>query len=438
MLRQITEECGGTQPDLHPPGTCTGCLRLVDPLRGCRAGAVFDRGACSRSACPPFPVDTRVYRLAGRLGLQQPGTASRPGRPPYSQEAFPPETYLDTHLDLIRHGREVSAPNPACQPCRLLDLCAFGQERGDMTAERLEAIRRALKRLQGVPIPSGPALPNRRWSIWKISPPSRRRAASARLLALYEVSRAIGSSLLLDDVLQQVMDSVIQLAGADRGFLLLLDEQSSERAVQVGAATKARPPAGRPGQPRGDQGMLQTSEGVTTNALADDRFRRGVGCRLRAALGAVCPAALARPMISVVYVDNRIRTALFDQRDREMLEAFAGQAAIAIENARMYTKPTVPWPCACRSLRRCNKSSTRHPAGHPARGRIDAGVGPARGAGRRRMDRRAIDSRVPMVVVPARASARRSIRLRRGWLRRSAMALRSIACRPPTAQASSW
>jgi hypothetical protein len=40
-------------------------------------------------------------------------------------------TYLDAHLNLIRHGREVChARNPACQPCRLLDLCTFGQERG--------------------------------------------------------------------------------------------------------------------------------------------------------------------------------------------------------------------------------------------------------------------------------------------------------------------
>src|SRR5207248_7493172 len=42
-----------------------------------------------------------------------------------------------------------------------------------------------------------------------------------RLAALYGVSRALGSSLQLDEVLNQVMDAIIELTGAERGFLML-------------------------------------------------------------------------------------------------------------------------------------------------------------------------------------------------------------------------
>lgn len=45
-----------------------------------------------------------------------------------------------------------------------------------------------------------------------------------RLAALYEVSKALGSSLRLDEVLNQTMDAIIDLTGAERGFLLLSDE----------------------------------------------------------------------------------------------------------------------------------------------------------------------------------------------------------------------
>ena len=45
-----------------------------------------------------------------------------------------------------------------------------------------------------------------------------------RLGILYEVSRVIGSSLDLQTVLNQVMDAIIQLTEAERGFLMLLDD----------------------------------------------------------------------------------------------------------------------------------------------------------------------------------------------------------------------
>ncbi|MCJ7513310.1 MAG: GAF domain-containing protein, partial [Anaerolineales bacterium] len=212
-----------------------------------------------------------------------------------------------------------------------------------MTVERLEAIRRALKRLQAAPDPQWASVAHQALvDLEDLAAQLEKGSEHARLLALYEVSRAIGSSLRLDEVLQQVMDSVIQLTAAERGFLLLFDDHSSERAVQVG-----RNYEGKSLSPQDVQvsrtvikEVLQTGEGVvTTNALADDRFRAQESVVAYALRSVLCVPLRSRGrVIGVVYVDNRIRTALFDQRDREMLEAFAGQAAIAIENARLYTQ----------------------------------------------------------------------------------------------------
>src|SRR5512144_735113 len=44
---------------------------------------------------------------------------------------------------------------------------------------------------------------------------------------LYEVSRAIGSSLDVQTVLNQVIDSIIKLTGAERGFMMMLDDDSN-------------------------------------------------------------------------------------------------------------------------------------------------------------------------------------------------------------------
>src|SRR5690242_18851908 len=53
-----------------------------------------------------------------------------------------------------------------------------------------------------------------------------------RFEALYEVSRILGSSLKLQTVLDQVMDAVIQLTKAERGFLMLRDDDGN-LAVQA-------------------------------------------------------------------------------------------------------------------------------------------------------------------------------------------------------------
>ena len=41
-------------------------------------------------------------------------------------------------------------------------------------------------------------------------------------------------------------------------------------------------------------------------------------------------------MIGVIYADNRIRSGIFTQKDLGLLVAFANQAAVAIENARLF------------------------------------------------------------------------------------------------------
>jgi endonuclease-3 len=65
---------------------------------------------------PAFPVDTHVHRVSRRLGLI-PAKTSRDKSHRLLEELLPPETYYTSHLNLIRHGREVcTARKPHCQP----------------------------------------------------------------------------------------------------------------------------------------------------------------------------------------------------------------------------------------------------------------------------------------------------------------------------------
>jgi PAS domain S-box-containing protein len=76
---------------------------------------------------------------------------------------------------------------------------------------------------------------------------------------------------------------------------------------------------------------------LTTNAQADARFAGQesiVAYNLRSIL--CVPLKVKGALIGVLYADNRAREGLFGEKDRSLLAAFADQAAVALENARLF------------------------------------------------------------------------------------------------------
>ncbi|HLC06071.1 MAG TPA: endonuclease III [Anaerolineales bacterium] len=74
---------------------------------------------------PAFPVDTHVFRVTGRLGLR-PENVTEEAAHTILEGLFPPESYTDAHLNLIRHGRQIClARRPQCAECVLRDLCNY-------------------------------------------------------------------------------------------------------------------------------------------------------------------------------------------------------------------------------------------------------------------------------------------------------------------------
>lgn len=163
----------------------------------------------------------------------------------------------------------------------------------------------------------------------------------SRLAALYELSSQLGKTLDLGEVLNQVMDAIIQLTGAERGFLMLYDQDTGElttRAARnldqhtIDSATHISRTV--------IEQAIATGEGVlTSNALEDDRFSAQssvVGYQLRSIM---CSPLRARGrVLGAVYVDNRLFSGVFSQEDLDLLVAFANQAAMAIENARLFVQ----------------------------------------------------------------------------------------------------
>jgi adenylate cyclase len=160
------------------------------------------------------------------------------------------------------------------------------------------------------------------------------------LLALADIGQVINSSLELDEVLTIVMDNIVRLTKAERGFLMLRDEKGvmvtrmgrnwEMESINSSELTVSKSVVGR---------VINTGEPIiTTNAQEDQRFigqESIVAFNLRSIL--CVPLKVKNDLIGVIYADNRIRSGIFAESERNLLAAFANQAAVAIENARLFS-----------------------------------------------------------------------------------------------------
>ncbi|MBI5935673.1 MAG: GAF domain-containing protein [Chloroflexi bacterium] len=160
-----------------------------------------------------------------------------------------------------------------------------------------------------------------------------------QLGALMDVGQAVNSSLGLKKVLEVVMDSLIRLMQAERGFLMLKDPsgkltiQTARGVAEGGAHEEAF---------SGSTTIIRTVSDsgrpiLTTNAQDDPRFEMQysvAALQLRSILCA--PLKLKDDLIGVIYVDHRGMPDVFHDSDMNLISAFADQAAVAIDNARLF------------------------------------------------------------------------------------------------------
>lgn len=161
-----------------------------------------------------------------------------------------------------------------------------------------------------------------------------------QLGALMGVGRTINSSLGLKRVLEEVMDTLITLMRAERGFLMLRDPSSGELSVRIArgldqinldeeAFKVSRTIVGR---------VAATGEAIlTTNAQEDPRFENQMSVAAFKLVSILCaPLKIKNDLIGVIYVDNRARSGIFQVQDQNLITAFADQAAVAIDNAQLF------------------------------------------------------------------------------------------------------
>lgn len=163
-----------------------------------------------------------------------------------------------------------------------------------------------------------------------------------QLSSLNVVTQQLTSTLELQPLLKSILESSVSILNTEAGSLFLVDEQTDELIFHVTVGSVAQNLIGQRLSPgSGFVGKAVTTRHpvmvndvaahITWNSTTDKQT------------GFITHAILAVPMevkgvvIGVIEIINKKDGTLFSEDDQNLLSAFAGQAAVSIDNARLYT-----------------------------------------------------------------------------------------------------
>jgi len=160
-----------------------------------------------------------------------------------------------------------------------------------------------------------------------------------KLETLLDITRSLNSTLNLNELLEMIVDSIIELADTDRGFLMLADREG-ELQFRIARDQEEKSL---------DEKDFEISRSIVNDVrkkaeplfISDlqenEQFKNQESVLDLQLRSAICvPLVLDDKVIGVIYTDSDRITAEFNVSDLPIVVAFAAQAAIAIENAKLH------------------------------------------------------------------------------------------------------
>jgi pSer/pThr/pTyr-binding forkhead associated (FHA) protein len=174
-----------------------------------------------------------------------------------------------------------------------------------------------------------------------------------QMAAVLDGIRALGSGRVLPEVLTLVLDSAIEVTKAERGFVMLANAAGElEFKVARGRGKVVLPGTSFTTSAKIPREVFTTGLGKIVSDLMDTNLAAAHDGTIAVGIRYVlCVPLRVIPMgdgissdtakehvIGVLYLDGRERSTMYSKATLDSLEAFATQAALAIESARLYAE----------------------------------------------------------------------------------------------------
>lgn len=159
------------------------------------------------------------------------------------------------------------------------------------------------------------------------------------LQRFHRIAKALNSELHLDRLLEIIMDHVVEVSGAERGFLVLAPDgdQPEAQVARNFEQEDVLSPEGAFSASIIRQVMESGQAVLTANAVEDDRFQDTLSiAAIRARSVMALPFCVRGRIAGAVYVDNRLQRGAFGKAELATLTSLVDLAGTAIERARLY------------------------------------------------------------------------------------------------------
>ncbi len=174
----------------------------------------------------------------------------------------------------------------------------------------------------------------------RIQTTSPENRARKKLDILLTVSRILSSPEPLPRLLERVFDLLFQIFDIDRAALLLADEATGRLVPRLSRAKRGEVGA-TPIYSRQivEEAFAKKRGVISSDATLDPRFMGSGSVRITGIRSSMCvPLASRTQTLGVLYVDHLSGPDRYGPEDLEFLEGFGAQAAVAVDNGRLYAR----------------------------------------------------------------------------------------------------
>ena len=157
-----------------------------------------------------------------------------------------------------------------------------------------------------------------------------------RLLKLLDINKQLNQAADMRALLDAIMDVATEMTGAERGFLILVDDgKISFQTARNFRREEVKKPELKISSSIVKRVMRAGAPILTDNATEDERFAEFQSVeRLELKSIVSIPFRLGNTIMGALYLDNPARKGAFGQGDLQFLQALGDQAAVAIRNMR--------------------------------------------------------------------------------------------------------
>ncbi|MCC7104945.1 MAG: GAF domain-containing protein [Chloroflexi bacterium] len=255
---------------------------------------------------------------------------------------------LTRHVSDGELSEMVSTLDPLTATRRLVDLANARGGQDNITVGVVEAVGTAstpvpASRSEGsrgaaasVHTPPRPSRPTKTDDPSVPRPPATTPDTSDHLVAIEAISTKLNASLNFRQTLDGVLESLVQITGAQRGSVLLWDAKKGELEYTLGYNITG--PSEQPPISRGIvQQVFDTGEAIRlADATVDNEFGTRDSVVMRGIRSVLCaPLVLGTERLGVVYLEHQLGASVFETADLSLVKAVANQCAIALVNSRL-------------------------------------------------------------------------------------------------------